>query len=76
MVKGKDEIVQTIDSLLALLNVQWVATSDRLPEEDDEVIVWLPDVEDYDIDSISSTSREVFMKLYSHWCEKPEPPKD
>jgi len=54
---------------------QWVATSDRLPEEGKVVIVWLPDVKDTDLDKICEyTTKEQFKRHYSHWMAYPEPP--
>ena len=55
--------------------INWVATSEKLPKEGQEVIVWLPDVKDSDVDMICErTTPEQFKRHYSHWMAYPEPP--
>ena len=55
--------------------IHWVATSEKLPPENKEVMVWLALEKYYDYDKIGKhTTADEFKRHYSHWRGFPEPP--
>ena len=52
----------------------WISVEDKLPEENDRVLVYVPDMKGSDCE-IQISKGWALHKFVSHWMPLPEPPK-
>lgn len=78
-IEVSEEVKKVVDDRFKVLgsdNNGWISVDKKLPEPGTEVLVWLRQVDDFDIDQISrTTTEEAFKRYYSHWQPLPQPPR-